>query len=70
MVDKAAEQAMALTERSIELLRESSSLLRDKAHRARESTASYVSHEPFKALLFAAAAGAALALLLGRGSRI
>jgi ElaB/YqjD/DUF883 family membrane-anchored ribosome-binding protein len=69
-VDKAAEHALALTERSIALLRESSRMLRDKAQHARDSTVSYVSHEPMKALLFAAAAGAAVALLFGsRGMR-
>jgi ElaB/YqjD/DUF883 family membrane-anchored ribosome-binding protein len=61
IVDKAAEQATALADRGVGLLRESSQMLRDRAHHARESTASYVSQSPMKSLMFAAAVGAALA---------
>jgi len=64
-----AEQAESLARRGADALRDGSQQLRAKAGEASEQTAGYIRDEPFKAVLIAAAVGAALmglAALLGR----
>jgi len=58
-----ADQASGLIERGSAAVHQRSDQLRAQARHGRESTASYIQHEPFKAVLIAAAAGAALMLL-------
>lgn len=62
---RAAEQANELAYRSRQVLRDGSQQLRARAAEASDSTALYIRNEPFKAVAFAAAAGAMLALLAG-----
>jgi len=72
LLDRAAEQANTLAKRSIDALRESSTHLLSKAQRASDSTVGYIKDEPVKAMLIAAATGAALmalVALLSRSSR-
>jgi ElaB/YqjD/DUF883 family membrane-anchored ribosome-binding protein len=64
-LDRAAEQASALAQRSREALSNGSQQMRQKAIEASDSTALYIRNEPFKAVAYAAAAGALLALLAG-----
>ena len=52
-----------LARRGIEALRDGSEQLRDRALKATDSTVSYIKDEPVKAVLIAAAAGAALVVL-------
>jgi ElaB/YqjD/DUF883 family membrane-anchored ribosome-binding protein len=69
LLSRAADQASALAHRGVESARDTSRQLRDKALRVSDSTVSYIKDEPVKALLIAAAAGAALvamASLIGR----
>ena len=53
----------------IQALREGAQQLRERAQRATDGTLHYVNAEPVKALLIAAATGAALMALLGLMSR-
>lgn len=60
LLNRAAAQASALASRSADSLRERSRQARDTARRASETTVTYVRDEPVKAMLMAAATGAAL----------
>lgn len=62
---KAAEKAVALSQRGAHALRERSMQLRDQALRASDNTLNYIKDEPVKAVLIAAATGAALVALIG-----
>ena len=71
LLNRGAEQAGALAQRSVDALRDGTQQLRDKALRASDSTVNYVREEPVKAMLIAAATGAALMALVNlmSGSR-
>lgn len=57
--------AVAATHRGLDALRESSQHLRERAELARDGTLNYIKVEPVKAMLMAAATGAALMALVG-----
>ncbi len=65
LFNNVSEQAGALAQRGVDAVKETSQQLRDKAHKASESTAGYISQDPIKAMLIAAATGAALMALIG-----
>ena len=71
MLNRATEQVSALAQRGVDRVRETSLQLRDRALRASDSTVNYVRDEPVKAMLIAAATGAALMALVSlmSGSR-
>lgn len=64
-LSRAAAQMEALTRRGVDRAREAGHRVSDSAHLARDRTVGYVQNEPVKSLLFAMAAGAAVALLAG-----
>jgi ElaB/YqjD/DUF883 family membrane-anchored ribosome-binding protein len=64
MLNRATEQASALAQRGVDAVRDTSQHLRERAHRASDGTLNYIKDEPIKSVLFAAAAGAALMVLL------
>ncbi len=64
-LDRASERVAQLAERGSSMVREGSRQLRDSAGRASDQTTLYIREEPFKAVVFAAAAGAIIALLAG-----
>lgn len=61
----AAAQVEDLTRRGIERARATSAQVRDKVSETGERTVSYIKDEPVKSVLLAAAAGAAMAALIG-----
>ena len=63
-VNRAAEQASALAHRSLESAREGTQKIRSQVQNASDSTVGYIKDEPFKAVLIAAATGAALMALV------
>ena len=65
LINRASEQASALAQRGVNAVRDSSQHLRDTAQRASDSTVMYIKDEPLKAMLIAAATGAALMALVG-----
>jgi ElaB/YqjD/DUF883 family membrane-anchored ribosome-binding protein len=65
LLDRASEVA----KRSVNSARETSNELLTKAHRASDHTVSYIKDEPVKAMLIAAATGAALMALMSAMSR-
>ena len=69
VLNRVATQAEALARRSVEAMRDSSQQLRDKAARASDSTIGYIKDEPLKAILIAAATGAALMALISLMTR-
>ncbi len=69
LLNRASEQASALAQRGLDTLRDGTANLRDKAQQASDSTVSYIKHEPVKAMLIAAATGAALMALVSLMSR-
>ncbi|MDZ7919171.1 hypothetical protein [Rhodoferax sp.] len=71
MLDRATEQASALTQRGLHVVHDSALQLREKATHTSEATVRYIQREPVKAVLIAAASGAALMALasLLSGSR-
>ena len=69
LLNRASEQASALAQRGVNAVRDSSQQLRDRAVRATDSTVMYIKDEPLKAMLIAAATGAALMALVGLLSR-
>jgi ElaB/YqjD/DUF883 family membrane-anchored ribosome-binding protein len=56
-------EAQNLAQRSSQLLHDSSAQMRKQAEQARDATRGYIQHDPLKAVLIAAAAGATLVLL-------
>lgn len=62
-------QASRLGQQGLNAVREQTQHLRDGAHQASDQTLHYVRAEPVKALLIAAATGAALVALIGLMSR-
>jgi len=69
VLNRSSEQIAELAQRGVNAVRDSSQHLREKALRASESTVGYVKDEPVKAMLIAAATGAALMALIGLLSR-
>ena len=72
VMDGVAQDAAGLMQRSSTALHERSEQLKAQAQQARDMTVGYIQQEPLKAVLMAAAAGAALVLLgslLSRSSR-
>ncbi len=62
-------EAGHLSQLGLDALRDSSRQMRASAQRAGERTVGYIQDEPLKAVLWAAAGGAALVLLLGLTGR-
>ena len=69
MIRAATDRVSALTQRGVDTVRHGSQQLVDGAHQASARTRDYVQHEPVKALLMAAATGAALMALLSMVQR-
>lgn len=69
MIRSATDRVSALTQRSVDTVRQGSQQLVDGAQQASARTRDYVQHEPVKALLMAAATGAALMALLSMVKR-
>ncbi len=69
LLNRASEQASAFAQRTANALRDTSQGLRDSAVHATDRTAMYIKDEPLKAMLIAAATGAALMALVGMLSR-
>lgn len=72
LLQQAGDKASRMAQRGIDALHEGSQSLRERARQASESTTGYIQAEPVKAILIAAAAGAAMmalfSLLTRRGS--
>jgi ElaB/YqjD/DUF883 family membrane-anchored ribosome-binding protein len=68
-VSRTAHLAEDLARAGIDKARAAGSAVANKAHEVGERTAGYVREEPAKALLIAAAAGAAATLLVGWATR-
>jgi ElaB/YqjD/DUF883 family membrane-anchored ribosome-binding protein len=69
MINRASEQASELARRGLDVVRESSHQLREKALQASDTTATYIKNDPIKSVLIAAATGAALMALVSLISR-
>ena len=69
LLNRASEQASALLQHGVEAVQDGSDKVRAKAARASEYTTNYIKDEPVKAVLIAAATGAALMSLLTLFSR-
>jgi ElaB/YqjD/DUF883 family membrane-anchored ribosome-binding protein len=69
LLNRVGERAEELAHRGADVLRDSSQQLRDKALHASDSTVNYIRDEPVKAVMIAAAAGAALMALMSLISR-
>ncbi len=72
LLNRVSSQAEAAARRGIEAVRDTSQQLRERAMRVSDSAVGYVKDEPIKAMLIAAATGAALMgliALLSRSSR-
>lgn len=69
LLNRATQQINALAQQGMDTVRDTSQQLRDQAIRATDSTVSYIKEEPVKAMLIAAATGAALMALLSLMSR-
>ena len=69
LLNRATEQASAMAHRGIDAVRAGSHQLREKALHATDTTASYIQKDPIKAVLIAAATGAALMALVSLMSR-
>ncbi len=63
------EEATHLSQRGVNAVRETAQQVRERALKASEDTRHYVKDEPIKALLIAAATGAALVALISLMSR-
>jgi ElaB/YqjD/DUF883 family membrane-anchored ribosome-binding protein len=69
LVHNVGERAGALLQSGVNGVRETSEHLRDTALRASDGTVKYIKEDPIKAILIAAATGAALMALIGLVSR-
>jgi ElaB/YqjD/DUF883 family membrane-anchored ribosome-binding protein len=69
LFNRVGEQAGEMAQRSVDAIRDSSEQLREKALRASDSTVGYIKDEPVKAVLIAAATGAALMAMLSLMTR-
>lgn len=70
ILNRATKQANALGRHGMDAIHESSHQLRKTAARASTSTGNYIKNEPVKAVLIAAATGAALMALVSLMSRL
>ena len=68
-LDRTNGKISALARRGADAVRESSQHLRDSVQRGSDNAVGYVRQEPVKAVLIAAAAGAALMALIGLAAR-
>lgn len=69
VVERWAKDAESMARRGIASASETSRHLRERAAQASDSTVNYIKDEPVKAMLIAAAAGAAIVTLIGLFSR-
>lgn len=69
LLSRASEQVSTLAQRGVDSVRETSQHLREKTRDAADGTVQYVKDEPIKAMLIAAATGAALMALVSLISR-
>jgi ElaB/YqjD/DUF883 family membrane-anchored ribosome-binding protein len=69
LLNRATEQASALAHRGLDAVRNGSQQLREKAVHASDVSATYIKNDPIKAVLIAAATGAALMALVSLISR-
>jgi ElaB/YqjD/DUF883 family membrane-anchored ribosome-binding protein len=67
--DQAAQQVLGVAQRGVAAVRDTTHHAIDRAHVAGEQTVGYIKDEPVKAMLIAAAAGAALMALVSMASR-
>jgi len=65
LLNRLTTQAEMAARRSADVVRDTSAQLREKAVRASDTTVGYIRDEPVKAMLIAAATGAALMALIG-----
>ena len=68
-LERASERVSTMAQRSLDSVRETSQQLRLKAERASDNTVGYIREEPVKAVLIAAATGAALMALVSLVAR-
>lgn len=68
-LDRISTEGERLVRRGVDAVKDRSQQLREQALRASDSTVGYVKDEPLKAVLIAAAVGAALMALITIGSR-
>ena len=64
LINRLSSQAETAARRGVEAVRDTSSQLREKALQASDNTVGYIKDEPVKAMLIAAATGAALMALV------
>jgi len=69
VLERASEQVSAMAHRGLDSVRETTHQLRLKAEHASDSTVGYIRQEPVKAMLIAAATGAALMALVSLVAR-
>ncbi len=69
LINRLSSQAETAARRGVDAVRDTSVQVRDKALKASDSTVAYIKDEPVKAMLIAAATGAALMALIGLLSR-
>lgn len=69
LINRLTSQAENAAHRGVDAVRGASAQVREKALKASDSTVSYIKDEPVKAMLIAAATGAALMALIGLLSR-
>ena len=69
LINRLSTQAQDVARKSADAVRETSAQLRDRASRAQEQTVGYIKDEPVKAMLIAAATGAALMALVSLATR-
>ena len=69
LINRLSSQAETVARRGVEAVRDTGAQVRERALKASDSTVSYIKDEPVKAMLIAAATGAALMALIGLLSR-
>ena len=69
LINRLTSQAENAANRGVDAVRGATAQVREKALKASDSTVSYIKDEPVKAMLIAAATGAALMALIGLLSR-
>ncbi|MBC8057043.1 MAG: hypothetical protein H7Y61_10740 [Rhizobiales bacterium] len=69
LINRLSSQAEAAARRGADAVKETSAQLREKALHAQDTTVGYIKDEPIKAMLIAAATGAALMALVRLASR-
>ena len=69
LLNRVTERASAMAQRGADAVRDGSDQVRERALRASDTTVSYIKDEPVKAMLIAAAAGAAMMAMLSLMTR-